>query len=162
MKHSFQLSVTPWVILGAIIIAGALSVLLILGLSLVESRHQSGEIPAIITVIPAPTMPPTSVLLYTSTPEITTIEINGISLGKFVQIAGTGGDGLRLRAGPGKGFAPLFLGYESEVFEVKDGPKFSDGITWWYLVAPYDETRSGWAAADYLKVVNVELEGSSP
>jgi len=24
---------------------------------------------------------------------------------------------------------------------------------WWYLVAPYDETRVGWAAADFLSYV---------
>lgn len=162
MKNPFQFSVTPWVIFGAIIVAGALSFLAILGLGLVASRAQFDKISAVVTVIPAPTMTPTIPLSHTSTPETTSIEINGISIGKFVQISGTGGDGLRLRAGPGKDFAPLFLGFESEVFEVKDGPKFSDGITWWYLATPYDKTRSGWAAADYLKVVTVELERSSP
>ncbi len=31
--------------------------------------------------------------------------------------------------------------------------KQADGYTWWYLVAPYDSTRAGWAAADFLAVV---------
>jgi hypothetical protein len=28
-----------------------------------------------------------------------------------------------------------------------------DGYVWWYLVAPYDETRVGWAAADFLSYI---------
>ena len=42
---------------------------------------------------------------------------------------------------------------DAEVFMVRDGPQTADGYTWWYLVAPYDETRAGWAAADFLVVV---------
>jgi hypothetical protein len=33
---------------------------------------------------------------------------------------------------------------------VEDGPQEVDDFTWWYLVAPFDETRSGWAVANYL------------
>ncbi|MGC8855692.1 MAG: SH3 domain-containing protein, partial [Anaerolineae bacterium] len=76
-----------------------------------------------------------------------------IRLGSFVQISGTEGEGLRLRSAPGLSSDQLFLGYDSEVFEVRDGPRQADGYIWWYLVAPYDETRAGWAAADYLSVV---------
>jgi len=46
-----------------------------------------------------------------------------------------------------------FLAYDSEVFVVKDGPREVDGYTWWYLTAPYDDTRVGWAAADFLSYV---------
>jgi hypothetical protein len=42
---------------------------------------------------------------------------------------------------------------EAEVFLVKDGPKQSDGFTWWFLEAPYDPDRSGWAASSYLVMV---------
>jgi hypothetical protein len=42
---------------------------------------------------------------------------------------------------------------DAEVFEVKEGPKEADGFTWWYLVAPYDTNRSGWAASKFLTVV---------
>ena len=44
---------------------------------------------------------------------------------------------------------PNFLAYDSEVFVIQDGPREVDGYVWWYLVAPYDETRVGWAAADF-------------
>jgi hypothetical protein len=42
---------------------------------------------------------------------------------------------------------------DSEVFMVKDGPKDADGFTWWFLEAPYDPQRSGWAASNYLQVI---------
>ena len=70
-----------------------------------------------------------------------------------MQISGTEGEGLRIRSTPGLNGETVFRGEESEVFVVRDGPQTADGYTWWYLVAPYDETRAGWAAADFLAVV---------
>lgn len=80
----------------------------------------------------------------------------GIQVGGYVQITGTSGAGLRLRSGAGLEFDPKFLGMDSEVFEVKEGPVEANGITWWYLVAPYDESRSGWAASNYLQIVTTQ------
>jgi hypothetical protein len=34
-----------------------------------------------------------------------------------------------------------------------DRPRELDGYTWWYLVAPYDEARAGWAASDFLTYI---------
>ena len=79
---------------------------------------------------------------------------SGIGLGVFVQIQGTGQDGLRIRSGPGTDKATNFLGMDSEVFKVTDGPVQSDGFTWWFLVAPYDRNRNGWAASNYLTIVS--------
>jgi hypothetical protein len=76
-----------------------------------------------------------------------------IGVGGYVQITGTDGEGLRLRADPGLNGTSIFLGYDEEVFEVRDGPQEVDGYVWWYLVAPYDETRAGWAAADFLGAI---------
>jgi len=59
-----------------------------------------------------------------------------------------------MRAAPGLNGQFLFLSYDSEVFKVTEGPQDLDGHTWWHLVAPYDETRAGWAAADYLALVS--------
>jgi len=75
--------------------------------------------------------------------------------GIYVQISGTGGDGLRLRQQPGTGSEVMFMGYEAEVFKVMDGPKEQDGYIWWYLTAPYDESRSGWAASNFLTVIEL-------
>jgi hypothetical protein len=114
---------------------------------------------AIITMIPAPTptLPgttPTPLVSPTPTnrPDPTLIP-GTIDIGAFVQIVGTGGDGLRLRRSPGLESEALFLGSESEVFEVQDGPQISDDFTWWFLVAPFDENRRGWAVAPYLAVI---------
>lgn len=144
-----------WVILVALLVAG----LLIGGIGVVllllpGPAQPASQPPAMMTIIPAPTA--------TATPEPTSVlpsptasvAVGGISQGMYVQISGTEGQGLRLRAGPGTSNPPRFLGMDSEVFLVKDGPQDSDGFTWWYLEAPYDPGRSGWAASAYLTVVN--------
>jgi len=74
-------------------------------------------------------------------------------MGSFVQIMGTEGVGLNIRSAPGLNSEVQFLGYDAEVFEVRDGPVEADGLTWWYLVTPVDASRAGWAAASYLSVV---------
>lgn len=147
--------VNLWVILGALVIAGGLIAALGLFLFFYPLPGQfSGQDQIALQVIPPPTLTPTpSTPTPTPTPEGSGEIIDGIGAGMFVQISGTGGDGLRLRAGPSTTDEPRFLGYESEVFRVKDGPRFSDGFTWWFLEAPYDPGRSGWAASKYLSVV---------
>jgi hypothetical protein len=71
----------------------------------------------------------------------------------YVQITGTGGAGLRLRNSPGVNSPPLFLGMDSEAFQVTDGPQTADGFTWFHLVAPYDKQRAGWAVSNYLSII---------
>jgi hypothetical protein len=96
-------------------------------------------------VTSTPTLNPN---LVTPTPDPNTISVGG-----YVQISGTEGEGLRIRSAPGLTGETVFFGGESEVFIVRDGSQVADGYIWWYLVAPYDETRAGWAAADFLAVV---------
>lgn len=88
-----------------------------------------------------------------ATPTLDPGKYGGIGINQYVQITGTGGDGLRLRAGPGTDQSPLFLGLDAEVFQVRDGPKEVGGLIWWFLVSPSDENRKGWAAASYLVLV---------
>lgn len=76
-----------------------------------------------------------------------------MGIGAYVQVIGTGGVGLNIRSAPGLVGNIEFLGYDAEVFEVRDGPQEADGLTWWYVVTPVDENRAGWAAAEYLEVV---------
>lgn len=114
---------------------------------------------AVITLIPAPTATWTVQANLFSNPTLTPESgavIGGIGKGLYVQISGTGGDGLRLRATASTSGEVRFLGYESEVFLVTDGPKNADGYIWWYLTAPYDESRSGWAVADYLTTIVIQ------
>ncbi len=120
------------------------------------SRTPVGVVTAILTVIFAPTetpVPPTpQPETPTAIPEVPPAP-GGIIIGAYVQVSGTGGDGLRIRGGPGLGFEPLFVGIESEVFYVKDGPVETDGYVWWHLAAPYDESIDGWAVSNYLQIV---------
>jgi hypothetical protein len=106
----------------------------------------------IIPFIPTATLPPTSIIRPSDTPIPITV-IDGISIGSYVQISGTEGDGLRMRFEPGINSKQVFLAQEAELFLVKDGPREADGYVWWYLVAPYDQGRSGWAVSRYLNVV---------
>ncbi|MEZ0396711.1 MAG: SH3 domain-containing protein [Anaerolineales bacterium] len=113
--------------------------------------------PGALTRIPAPTStaylftPTAEFAAFTATPQPSATPAPGqISLGGYVQITGTGGDGLRLRAAPGLDAPLLFLGYDTEIFQITDGPVERDGRIWWALVSPYDSTRAGWAVQDYL------------
>ena len=146
------------VVLGAL----GLAVLLILvtflsiGWTTPEPVRDYGFAPADLTVIPAPTSTPMTTPTATPDPLIygtPTLAPDEIGLGGYVQITGTDGEGLRLRSNPGLDGTPVFLGYDEEVFEVRDGPQALDGYVWWYLVAPYDETRAGWAASDFLGAI---------
>jgi hypothetical protein len=149
------------VILGIIILAGLLlcaTVVTIIYFYPSVSSNGPASPAMALTIIPAftstplyqsPTPPPIPPM-----PESSNTPAPGeIALNAYVQISGTGGDGLRLRASPGISSDPLFLGNESEVFLVVDGPRQADGYNWWYLKAPYDETRSGWAVANFLAYV---------
>jgi hypothetical protein len=147
--------INKWVILGALGLAGFLLLITAVAIGLTSARQPSdvGFAPADVTVIPAPTgtsgAPPTP----TIDPFATATSPAGIAIGNYVQITGTEGQGLRIRSEPGLGGEFQFLAYDSEVFVVQDGPREVDGYVWWYLVAPYDETRVGWAAADFLTYV---------
>lgn len=116
-----------------------------------------GNLVAVLTVIPPPTSTPLSLPTATLDPNLPTatpVFMPGeIAVGSYVQIKGTDGEGLRLRSGPGLGSDQLFLGMDSEVFLVKDGPSLADGYTWFYLVAPYDANRAGWAASNFLNLI---------
>jgi hypothetical protein len=146
-----------WVILGAISVAGLLLLITLIAIGWTSPRFSPnvGFAPADLTMIPAPTHTPQFVPTPTFDPSITTPTLlaDTIGIGGYVQISGTEGDGLRIRATAGLNGETVFRGEESEVFLVKDGPQQADGYTWWYLVAPYDETRAGWAVADFLAAV---------
>ena len=146
------------VLFGALGIAGLLILvtLLSIGWKKPDPARDFGFAPADLTIIPAPTATPNVTATFTPDPLIVgtpTLAPNEIGLGGYVQIVGTDGEGLRLRTDPSLNGTPAFLGYDEEVFEVREGPQEADGYMWWYLVAPYDETRAGWAASDFLGAI---------
>jgi len=149
---------SPWVI-GGTILVGVLMLCATLAL-LYATRPSRQSAPAatpIVNVIPLPSATPTP-LPATPTSEAAPTQpvppaSGDIVVGAFVQVTGTGGDGVRLRSEPGLNGTVRFLGLEAEVFQVNEGPQQADGYTWWFLVAPYDASVQGWAVANYLNVV---------
>lgn len=147
------------VLVGAVVTGLALTCL---SLAIVWGLRGAGSpvafTTAVLNVIPAPTLtlPPTTAADggAGATPQIPPSPVPGvISINAYVQISGTEGTGLRLRSEPGLNGAVQLIGSESEIFIAKDGPRDVDGYTWWYLVGPFDESRTGWAVANYLIVV---------
>jgi hypothetical protein len=131
-----------WVLLGAFLLAGLLLLITAISIGITSARQNTSV-----------GFTPNVTATATIDPFAPTATATGIAVGNYVQISGTEGEGLRIRAEPGLNGDFQFLGYDSEVFIVQDGPREVDGFTWWYLVAPYDETRVGWAAADFLSYV---------
>ncbi|MBV6392276.1 MAG: hypothetical protein KPEEDBHJ_01498 [Anaerolineales bacterium] len=145
-----------FVVFGALITAGALILvtLILIGWTSPRLSPEVGFAPADLTMIPAPTHTPAASATPTFDPLASpTVDANMIHINGYVQIIEVGTDGLRIRSAPGLNTETVFLGEEAEVFLVKDGPQEADGYTWWHLVASYDDTRAGWAAADFLSVV---------
>lgn len=143
-----------WTVTGALLVAGCLllTTLLAIGWLRPHPPGQQGLMPADLTVIPPSTLTPSPAPTANAT-GTAAAAAGQIGIGGYVQITGTEGQGLRIRSAPGLASDTVFRGEEAETFKVQDGPKQVDGYTWWYLVAPYDSTRAGWAAADFLAAV---------
>lgn len=120
----------------------------------------------VITDTPGPSLP--EALLDTATPVVVTATTNPelieptevrdpgeISPGDQVVVFGTEGQGLALRQGPGTGYAyfPELVAQDGEVLVVEDGPRLSDGYTWWLVSDPDNPDRFGWAAETFLQKV---------
>jgi hypothetical protein len=157
---SIRVLLNRWVIAGSIIFACILFFIFTLFVVFLRSGSVA-EIPstAVIEVIPAPTatdgfLIATAVTTLANQSEFVSGTPAGeITVGAYVKVVGTGGDGLRLRDEPGLNGKVRLLGDETEVFNVNEGPLDMDGYIWWYLVGTYDETRQGWAVADFLSIV---------
>jgi 3D (Asp-Asp-Asp) domain-containing protein len=77
-------------------------------------------------------------------------------LGDSAVVLGTGGSGVRIRAGPGMGHETLGVLSEGTRVGVLNGPR-SDGQTNWYQVERSDGAGArlrGWAAGTYLSPAN--------
>lgn len=147
-----------------VLIGGGLVTVCLFGVLLIYLSSARQEQPAaasgtaVLYVIAAPSPTPLApIVAPTPSPTPTQVTDNPISstitVGTYVQITGTGGDGLRLRSEPGLSGMVRFLAIDGEVFQVMDGPVELDGYTWWLLQAPYDPNVQGWAVADFMIVV---------
>jgi hypothetical protein len=114
---------------------------------------------ALLNIIDAPTgTPPASAISPTPTVEnLSTQPVplpgSEIKIGDYVQVSGTGGDGLRLHAIAGVASKVDYIAIDSEVFLVKEGPTDADGYMWWLLKDPFTENTVGWGVANYLSVI---------
>jgi hypothetical protein len=160
MYQSFRNIFNIRIILGAILFA-MIVFALFLGILWTARGKTNPQAPAtaLFSIIEAPTgtpttpaIAPTPTLNPNSTREAVLPGI-AINIGDFVQVSGTGGDGLRLHLTPGVSGDVDYVAIDSEVFIIKDGPVDSDGYYWWLLRDPYSEKTLGWGVADYLSVV---------
>ena len=157
MRFDFSGFMLSRVIAGAVAVALALLLLTFVWAEWSLPPSANTDILAVLTVIPAPSGTPIPAPTPTWDPNLptpTSVAAPGeITIGSYVQIKGTEGQGLHIRSAPGLSSDQLFLGYDAEVFLVKDGPRQADGYAWYYLVAPYDTTRAGWAASTFLNII---------
>jgi hypothetical protein len=157
MRFDFSSVLKPRVFVGVIVIATMGLIMTCVLIELFMPRAASGDVVAQMTVIPAPTgtpLPPPTPTIDLNAPTATsTLAPGQIGIGSYVQIKGTDGLGLRIRSAPGLDGNPLFIAFDAEVFVVKEGPRKADGYTWYSLVAPYDESRTGWAASDFFTII---------
>ncbi len=148
------------VIFGAIVFAGVVFAVFIGGLwSGKANRIAQAPATAILNIIEAPTNTPiapktTSTPISAPTSTGQALPPSGdISIGDYVQVSGTGGDGLRLHDTAGVSSKVRYIAIDSEVFTVNDGPLEADGYVWWLLQDPYTENAAGWGVSNYLVVV---------
>ncbi|MFZ2096719.1 MAG: hypothetical protein WAV05_08790 [Anaerolineales bacterium] len=148
------------VILGAVFFAVGVFAVLV---GLLWSARAKGSSPiaatAILKIIEAPTQTPLLPSIN-ATPSPTSpssqrtpLPSGDITIGSYVQVSGTGGDGLRLHDLAGVSSNVNYIAIEAEVFLVKDGPIDTDGYVWWQLEDPYTDQAVGWGVANYLVVV---------
>jgi hypothetical protein len=97
------------------------------------------------------------VMLLLNAPTSGLAQQGGISVGDTVEIIS--GQGLRLRTEPGLNSTVITtLQYKTQM-TVVGGPRVNvDGLTWWELEGG---NQRGWAAENYLKVVNGVANPSS-
>ena len=148
------------VILGAIIFAGVVFAIFIGILWSAKAENLSAApATAILNVIEAPTRTPiaplaspTAIGTPSSTEQAPPVG-EDISIGDYVQVSGTGGDGLRLHDSAGVSSKVSYIAIDTEVFSVKEGPVEADGYVWWLIQDPYTQKAAGWGVSNYLVVV---------
>ncbi|HLF26369.1 MAG TPA: SH3 domain-containing protein [Anaerolineae bacterium] len=140
-----------WSLLSAILAGGALGLCGVIGFSVLFGSGRQSQSPAtrptaiVVTVTPTPIVPTPT--LSPEPPAPPTPE--GLYIGGYALVSGTGGDGLRLRADPGLQTTTLKTAPDGTRLLILDGPREVDSFTWWRLRDPSDGAE-GWGAQLYL------------
>jgi hypothetical protein len=128
---------------GALGLCGVMVFIAIVGAGSPTPSERPTAIVVTVTPSPlAPTAPSPPTPSASPTPE-------GLYLGGYARVQGTGGDTLRLRADPGLQTTTLKTVDEGALLEVLDGPREADGIRWWRL-RDLNDGAEGWAAQQFL------------
>lgn len=162
-KINFKSFLNPITLLTTLILLAGLILAAVAALTLGRTRTVDGVETPVVTKVAAPTQTPEPLPTVIASPTPTSVFFlpdGVIGIGAYVTVTGTSGAGLRMRAEPGLSGTVNFTALDSEVFLVIDGPVEADGYTWWHLEAPYDQTRNGWSAGDFL--IPLEEEGQQP
>ncbi|MEE9615722.1 MAG: SH3 domain-containing protein [Anaerolineae bacterium] len=139
-------------LLGFVVLLLALVVCGLWALYLLRGRVAlSGPTPTPIIWTPTPAPSPTPSPTETAEPAPTISP--DIAIGRYVRVAGTGGQGLNLRSGPGENYVRMDIALEGEVFIVVDGPTPSGGSEWWKVRDSEDEEREWWAVGNFLEPI---------
>lgn len=150
-----KFGITKKILIMAVSISLILAIYFFVLAIVISAPDKSSQLPtSALVVLPAPTNTPVPTATAVGGEIGAIIDPSGITAGIYVQITGTDGSGLNIRSGAGVNYSPNFLANDAEVFLVKEGPIEADGFLWWYLEAPYDDKRNGWAASQYLSVIN--------
>jgi hypothetical protein len=153
----------PWWLLALVAVLFGLAALVVAGLAwwsrTADVPPAATVAPIVLTATPAPATATAAPPTPTPPPAEVTVTLpappaGDVKTGAYVQVFGTGDAGvLNLRAEPSLQAPVNYVALEREVLQVQAGPKQANGITWWYLVDTAASSRSGWAAQNYLQVV---------
>lgn len=157
----FRRVFSPTTLLGIVLIAMLLLTITLVVMFVIPIQPAAVSLlpTAVLKVIPASTATPvaptaTITQLPTPTSQIPPSPLPGvIGVEGYVQVNGTGVDGLRVRDEPGLNSKTLFVAIEAEVFKVTDGPREIDGYMWWQLLSPSNGQHQGWAVANFLVAI---------
>lgn len=167
--------IPAWTILLTLILVFACAfALLAAAITLGGDAEPSGR-PQIVLITPAvtPTSPmvaffttPTPTLMGTSdAAALATFALEGPTLAPViftptpmqiavgVQVVADVDGGLNVREQPGISGNILFQASYQALFNVIGGPENVNGLTWWRIQDPFDPSRGGWAAGEFLAVV---------
>ncbi len=154
------------------IIPGIVSLILVAGACALAAKFVNDNRPALSSFALAPTatfavlkptatdyIPPTATpyVAPTDTPLPTSAAGGGttnapISVGAKVKIVNTGPTGLNFRKSPSRTGERIRSLPEGNIYDVIGGPTNADGLVWWELRDPSDNT-TGWGAGEYMRVV---------
>jgi hypothetical protein len=149
--------IKPWVILCGLVVTILLLISSCLLVIFIRSDLSSAIKPtANVRFIPAPTATQTP-LSQNSAGQATMTALppgENLSIGSYIRVEGTGGDGLRLRSTAGLTGQIEYLVKDGEELIIDDGPEEMDGYTWWHVKLISEEKVSGWGVADYM--INIQ------